>query len=228
MVDIDFDFINRKMNDGYSLRIDVGLSFFMPNSIEWLKSNNKIFVIGIEPHPNNFTSCQKLIKNSSYEDNCYLIESAIDDVKKPGKKVFYGLNADGDPGTSSLKKPKGRFKDCIENIYHVDVISLKYLLDNINYTLIDYIKTDTQGNDLNVLKSLGDHIFNVVEIQSEYDCGDTYECCNTGKELDDFLEQSEFEKYDPVYFYYTDNNGNNMYQIIDYKYRNRLLHQNSV
>ena len=231
MLKIDYDFINKKISSGFKLRFDIGTSTNMPNGFEWLKEDKKIFVIGIEPHPEHFTAVKNELKQSNYEDRCYLIEAAIDNVSYSTKKTFYGLDGPEtgcsdktlsgyDTGTSSLKKPKGRFTNSIKEIYNVNTISLKYILDHLDYGIIDYIKVDTQGNDLNVLKSLGCHIKNVLTIQSEYDSSGEYQNANTGYELDIFLSENNFEKYESVLCYYVDQNNNYMYDVADYKYQN--------
>jgi FkbM family methyltransferase len=195
----------------------------MPNALEWLKTDDNVFVIGFEPHPDNFQACKDLLKTEGFEDRCYLVEAAISNVNNPEKSVFYGLNGpktNNDPGTSSLNKPIGEFEDCIDEIYNVNVVSLKYILDHLEYNSVDYLKTDTQGSDLKVLKSLGEHIKKVLWIQSEYDASSQYRFANTGQQLDEFLSEVGFERYEPVLCYYTDDNGNQMYQIVDYKYKN--------
>lgn len=224
MKEIDFDFINKKLSSGLKLRIDVGLSTSMPHSMEWMQQNEDIFVIGFEPHPISFKSSQKFLNESNFKDRCYLIEAAVDNVDFPSKSVFYALDgpeADYNVGTSSLKKPTGWLKNSVDQIYNVDVLSLKYILNNIDYDVIDYLKTDTQGNDLNVIKSVGEHIKNVLRIQSEYDSSGLYEFANTGQELDNFLFENGFEKTEPVLCYYYDNDsGNMMYDVADYIYKN--------
>lgn len=199
--EIDFQFITNKLSTGLKLRFDIGLSSNMPNTINWLESNSDVFVISIEPHPNNFLACQNYMNSSSMRDRCYLIEAAVDDVDEPTQKVFYGLGGPAtgyDPGTSSLRKPKGRFADSIDDVYNVDVIPLHYILDNIDYDYIDLLKTDTQGNDLNVLKSLRDHLTRVYDVYAEYDESNDYENGNTGEELDQFLFENNFEKYESI------------------------------
>ena len=197
----------------------------------WLKEDEKIFVIGIEPHPDHFIAVKNELKRLNYEDRCYLIEVAIDNVSSPTKKIFYGLDGPEtghsdktlsgyNTGTSSLKKPIGKFTNSIKQIYNVNTISLKYILDHLDYEVIDYIKVDTQGNDLNVLKSLGSHLKNVLDIQSEYDSSAEYQNANTGYELDTFLSENNFEKYESVLCYYVDQDNNCMYDVSDYKYQN--------
>ena len=208
---IDYDEINKKLSTGLKLRFDIGLSFNMPNAIKWL-NDESTYVIGIEPHPGNFKSCCSLLETHHAGDRCYLIEAAISNVRKPREQDFYGLS--GDPGTSSLCRPIGRFENLVDRVYSVETISLKEILDNLEYDRVDVLKTDTQGNDLKVLKSAGKHLKNVDFIYAEYDESDDYENANTGEELDEFLENNGFECYDRIYV--AERNG----KLVDCEYRN--------
>ena len=152
---IDYEWINKKLSTGLKLRFDIGLSFNMPNSTKWLRDDENVYVIGIEPHPNNFKSCCSHLETLDAGDRCYLIEAAISDVGESRDQDFYGLS--GDPGTSSLCRPIGRFENLVDRVYSVETISLASILDNIIYETIDVLKTDTQGNDLRVMKSAGEH-----------------------------------------------------------------------
>ena len=145
-------------------------------------------------------------------DRCYLIEAAISNVGESNEQDFYGLS--GDPGTSSLCRPIGRFENLVDRIYSVETVSLASILDNLNYEKVSVLKTDTQGNDLKVLKSAGDHLKNVDFIYAEYDESEDYENANTGEELDKFLEESGFECYDRIYV--AERNG----KLVDCEYRN--------
>tara|TARA_R100000353_G_scaffold75427_2_gene57398 strand:+ start:148 stop:825 length:678 start_codon:yes stop_codon:yes gene_type:complete len=209
---IDYDFINSKLSTGLKLRFDIGLSFNMPNAIKWLNNESDTYVIGIEPHPGNFKSCCSLLETHHAGDRCYLIEAAIDNVDESTDKKFYGLR--GDSGTSSLRKPIGRFENLVDRIYTVETVSLSDILDNLNYTRIDTLKSDTQGNDLNVMKSLGEHIKNIDFIYAEYDESEDYENANTGEELDEYLEQMGFECYDRIFVPERNN------KLVDCEYRN--------
>ena len=209
---IDYELINEKLKSGLKLRFDVGLSFNMPNATKWLNDDPNVYVIGIEPHPNNFKSCCSHLETLDAGDRCYLIEAAISNVGESNEQDFYGLS--GDPGTSSLCRPIGRFENLVDRIYSVETVSLASILDNLNYTNIDVLKSDTQGNDLNVLKSAGDHLKKVDFIYAEYDESEDYENANTGEELDKFLEDSGFECYDRIYV--AERNG----KLVDCEYRN--------
>ena len=209
---IDYELINEKLSSGLKLRFDIGLSFNMPNASKWLSDDSNVYVIGIEPHPNNFKSCCSHVENSNAGDRCYLIEAAVSNVSESGEQDFYGLS--GDAGTSSLCRPIGRFENLVDRVYSVETVSLASILDNINYERIDVLKTDTQGNDLNVLKSAGEHLKNVDFIYAEYDESEDYENANTGEELDAYLEEMGFECYDRIYV--AERNG----KLVDCEYRN--------
>jgi len=209
---IDYEWINKKLSTGLKLRFDIGLSFNMPNSSKWLRDDSNTYVIGIEPHPNNFKSCCSYVETNNAGDRCYLIEAAISDVDKSENKDFYGLS--GDSGTSSLCRPIGRFENLVDRVYTVETISLASILDNLNYERIDVLKTDTQGNDLKVLKSAGEHLKKVDFIYAEYDESDDYENANTGEELDAYLEEMGFECYDRIYV--KERGG----KLVDCEYRN--------
>ena len=209
---IDYELINEKLKSGLTLRFDVGLSFNMPNATKWLRDDPNVYVIGIEPHPNNFKSCCSHLETLDAGDRCYLIEAAISNVGESTDKDFYGLS--GDPGTSSLCRPIGRFENLVDRVYSVETISLASILDNLNYKRVDVLKSDTQGNDLNVLKSAGDHLKKVDFIYAEYDESEDYENANTGEDLDKFLEENGFECYDRIYV--AERNG----KLVDCEYRN--------
>ena len=197
---IDYELINEKLKSGLTLRFDVGLSFNMPNATKWLRDDPNVYVIGIEPHPNNFKSCCSHLETLDAGDRCYLIEAAISDVGESRDQDFYGLS--GDPGTSSLCRPIGRFENLVDRVYSVETISLASILDNLNYKRVD------------VLKSAGDHLKKVDFIYAEYDESEDYENANTGEDLDKFLEENGFECYDRIYV--AERNG----KLVDCEYRN--------
>ena len=213
---IDYEWINKRLSTGLKLRFDIGLSFNMPNATKWLQDES-VYVIGIEPHPGNFKSCCSHLETHHAGDRCYLIEAAISNVRKPREQDFYGLS--GDPGTSSLCKPIGRFENLVDRVYSVETISLKEILDNLEYDRIDVLKTDTQGRDLNVLKSAREHLKNVDFIYAEYDESADYEGANTGEELDSYLYYMGFECYDRIFVPERNN------KLVDCEYRN--LHSTS-
>jgi hypothetical protein len=140
-------------------------------------------------YDNNIKVCSLSDNNNIFE----IFEYAIDDVQEETFKNFY-CTSEENTGCSSLKKPiENILKVSIKNKINVKVIPLFYLLQQIDwkkYNYIDVLKTDTQSNDLNVIKSCKDYIKNIKYIQSEYHTGGQYED-------EDSREQSfnNFEEY---------------------------------
>ena len=88
------------------------------------------------------------------------LHCAIDDVSgKQNFKNFYQMDRDeGASGSSSLLKPSEHHPHFIENIIEVPVISLEYLLEFIDWNrfpFIEHIKTDCEGKDYDVVRSIG-------------------------------------------------------------------------
>jgi FkbM family methyltransferase len=191
--------INKYLNSGYNMRIDVGLSYNAPFLIKWVKTNRKNIVIGFEPHPSSFQNIEIKIRDFPKEDKdrIFIFNCAISNTGTPVSQKFFSTgspNTAKDPGSSSLLKPIGRFDNSVVETFNVSVMSLDYFLNKLNYKIIEFIKIDTQGNDLAVLKSLKSHIPKVYMIQAERDCTDYYDRASTGSDLDDFMLDNNFKK----------------------------------
>ncbi|GAB5353511.1 hypothetical protein AAMO2058_000042300 [Amorphochlora amoebiformis] len=151
-----------KLSSKYKrVKIDIGLSWNGPNSDTWLTKFPDLMVIGVEPsvynimslfrlyyHKNNWTAPAESRRN-------YIIPTAVDDGKERMETFYQGA---GDGGTSSLNEFKnGNFSTRF--ITNVPTIRLKKIIDSIpedQFPLIEHIKSDTQGNDVKVLRSAGD------------------------------------------------------------------------
>lgn len=187
------------LNDGLRLRIDVGLSHSMPFAIRWVNYDKRIVVMGFEPHSKNFEALTKL-RNSLPEKmqaRVILFNYAIANVSQIESIEFFetgGENRRGDPGTSSLKRPKGSLESAVSSITMVRAAPLRLFLNHLNFPSIDMVKTDTQGSDLDVLKSLGKFIDRCLSVYSEFDSSSNYESANTGAELQDFMRSNGFER----------------------------------
>jgi FkbM family methyltransferase len=189
--------INLYIRNGYNMRIDVGLSYNGPYLIKWVKTNKKNIVIGFEPHPQSFENLK--IKISEFpkktRDRIFIFNYAISNVSVPTSKKFFSTgvpNTALDPGASSLLKPIKLLKNSVVEAFRVRVIPLDYFLNRIDYKIIEFIKIDTQGSDLAVLKSLNSHIRKVHMIQAERDCTDYYDKAASGNELDEFMIRNNF------------------------------------
>ena len=188
--------IKNKIPKGkYDLFIDVGLSYNAPHSVEKLQKNPNSFVIGVEPNPE---SCkiirQKYIPES--EKRFLLLPYGIADVKKPEQKKLNIVMPD--PGTSSFLDITQKFIDgwnvSLKETVEVPVVSLKTILDLLpweNFRSKNFdMKSDTQGFEYEVLKSLGDYIKNVRHLKVESTTRGQYENAATTEEIFSFLGES--------------------------------------
>jgi len=185
-------------------RIDVGMCMTAPNAAFWFDKYDNTFVIGVEPNPYNYERLldgengindYKIVANESavkinnqticnyVEKGNYFfpIEAAIDNVEEICTKKFYCTSM-LNTGCSSLHKPidgaRGLNGVTTEKEVDVNVISLKMILENFPWEripVIEFLKTDTQSNDLNVIKSCGDYLKKICFVHSEYYAHSVYE-----------------------------------------------------
>jgi hypothetical protein len=156
-------------NEIERIYVDVGLAADAPHSIQWLSNDSKSFVFGFEPVKENCERVLQKIKSLGYEDRFKLYMCAIDDVEESQIKDFYvtcNSQVDGDHGQSSLFKLKDELNlteesnGCrmwVDKIVPTLCINLSDFLINVDwerFKFISCLKTDTQGNDLNILKSI--------------------------------------------------------------------------
>jgi len=190
--------------DKTKLKFDVGLSWRAPNSAIWLYNEDDLFVVGIEPNVRALNVLKgsghvstKKVKVKRTENNYMLLECAIDNVLEPTEMDFYSMK--GDMGTSSLLEPNQRLlrKQKIGEIYKVKVIPLSYIFDLIpwdRFEYVDLVKTDCQGKDLDVVRSLGNYINKVVYFHCEVTTADHYHGEHKAWEFFETMEYHGFEK----------------------------------
>ena len=166
---------------------DIGASSGLV-SLGWLKNHNDIKIFAFEPNKNNY---KKLINNTSHISNIISYNTAISSIN--GKKTFYVASH---PNSSSLlpfseaNKWKSPFND--QKIMHtvdkypVECIRLEDFITKNNIDVIDFLKIDTQGHDLDVIKSLGKKIEIVKEIVAEVQIVD-FELYKNGAKKDDMV-----------------------------------------
>lgn len=163
------------------IKLDIGLSYNAPHSQKWLSEEKDLIVFGFEPNPDSITS----IKNGAIKRNIahgdplnkeyvgksfFLVPCALSDAE--GMFLFHcTAQCDRcDTGSSSLYKPSN-FP--IEKMIHVPVFRLDSffkLFPFESHPIIDYIKIDAQGADLDIVKGAGAYLANhvaVVTMESE-------------------------------------------------------------
>ena len=200
------------------VRLDVGTSSTAPNSAFWLSKYTDMAVFAFEPNPFNaecvrngtdvYPNDYKLVQNkgiitkdntiiATFEENrnqFEIFEVAVDNVNTPTKKTFY-CTSELNTGCSSLHKPIDERLNGVVTDREVEVtaIPLKQFFENFNWEkipFIEFLKTDTQSNDLNVIKSCGEYLKKICFVQSEYYAHSAYE-----GELSQSESFNNFNKY---------------------------------
>lgn len=150
-----------------------------PLAYHWKMINNFETSNSKRPYPYDFKILQleenvvKLNKEVICDvgNRFFAIEAAIDNVSEAQKKKFYMMDrTDGASGSSSLLKPSSHHPHFIEDEVEVTVHSLEHVLDSIDwdrFEYIEHIKTDCEGKDWDVVKSIGKYLDKVVFISSE-------------------------------------------------------------
>lgn len=196
---------NGKLNlphDIKHIKIDIGLSYNAPQSQTWLSKENNLLVFGFEPHPKSVESIKKgAIKQNSlhgepldikYIDKNFFILPCALSSKNSQLSLFSTSN---DVGCSSLFKPN-YFN--VDNIYSVPCFTLKSFFDIFpfeDYPLVEYIKIDAQGSDLDIIKSGGNYIENHVAIVTLEPENTQYEnTLNSEDSINKYMESIGFER----------------------------------
>lgn len=191
------------------LRLDIGLSHNAPNSFNWLENNSDVAVIGIEANRYNVKTLVERIKSKNSEKNkikerFQLVYCAIDNAKKPGYASFYHVT--GDSGTSSLLPPTDellkRHYYKVREKSNVPVVSLSDILKNIEWGRIEYIeicKIDTQGKDLDVLKSAANYLSKIAIVIAEVNTWGQYEGAASENQITAYMIKNGFSIYRYIY-----------------------------
>jgi hypothetical protein len=198
-------FQNIKLNEQIkNVRMDVGTSVCAPNSALWLSKYKNLAVFSFEPNPYNakcvregtdeypheykiietlgtitYGSNDNIIANIAESNNYFKsYEVAVDDVSNYSTANFY-CTSEINTGCSSLHKPiESQLGIPIKEEVIVDVAPLYKFFEKFDWQqipYIDFLKTDTQSNDLKVVKSCREYIKNVCFVQSEYYAHSAYE-----------------------------------------------------
>ena len=195
------------------VKLDIGLSYSAPISQYWLSHEDHLFVFGFEPNPASITSLKQgaiarhngdPLNKKFIGEKFFLIPCALGLSSNTMIKFFVTAN---DCGCSSIYTPK-YFE--IERIIEVPIFPLSDFFDLFpfdTHPVIDYIKIDTQGSDLNIAKSAGHYLAErVIYITLEAE-NDQYEnTVNSGEDIDNYMKSIGFVRYlspdtqDPTYF----------------------------
>jgi FkbM family methyltransferase len=173
------------------VKIDVGLSYNAGQSARWLEEDPDLVVFGFEPVESNLNTINNTQEQSIYKylrDRMFVLPVALGS----SKGVFSMYITKVDTGRSSLLKPLNFDVDHIER---VPQFTLNEFLDYFPFNKIlriDYLKTDCQGSDIEVLKGASRYLDRIAVITTE--CDDVaYELSNNSFfEVNKFLVKNGF------------------------------------
>ena len=130
------------------IKIDVGLSYSAPQSEQWLKHDDDVFVFGFEPNPECISSIEKgnIVPKQGHgipisdlnKSRFMLIPVALGNVSMPTELNFYMMS--DDCGTSSLYTPHIGVLGPVKNITKVPVFSLRDFFDFFPWERFSYIE----------------------------------------------------------------------------------------
>lgn len=179
--------------------VDIGASNGV-YSLKWAKKYPKGTVFAIEPLPASFN---ELKKRSRGIKNIECFQMAID--SENGHKKFHiskyhnssSLLPFVEENTHKWKAPPnalGRQMFQYEDIIKVRTQRLDSFLTQHNIKTVDFLKIDTQGNDFNVIKSLGNRIEDIKEVVLEVQIipYELYKGAPTKKEVVDYMTNHGF------------------------------------
>ena len=181
----------RLQNNPCDLLIDVGANQgdFSKN---YLDNFNKLFLF--EPNKNLMDSLNLRFKS---EKKVKIFNIGIDKFKS--SKKFYITNDTGQT-LSSMRTQTELMGQTLKNSKITKDVNVNFdRLDNIIPSKVEniFLKTDTQGNELNVLESLGNFIDKTIFIKCEMPVLNLYNIDYSYWDILDFFKKNDFI---PVFF----------------------------
>jgi FkbM family methyltransferase len=180
------------------VKIDIGLGHNAPQSEIWLESDPDLLVFAFEPVSSNVNLIRnegctnRPIKLNSHRINksIYLIETALGNVENPSK-ININVTTD-DPGCSSLLIPRW-FK--VKSVEEVNFFSLFHFFQYFPFHIIDridYLKTDCQGFDFDILNGIGRYLDRIAIVTSEAENFRYKNSNNSSKMISKFFKNNNF------------------------------------
>ena len=197
------------------IKLDIGLSYNAPMSQQWLSHESDLWVFGFEPNLNSVNTIKQgaIKRHPSHGDPlnpCYVGESFFVipcalGLLSGGFVNFYITQ--GDCGCSSLYQPK---YFAVEKVVEVPLFRLSNFFDLFpfdTHPVIEYIKIDAQGSDLDIAKSAGNYLAErVIYITIEAENDQYKNTINSGNDIDHYMKSIGFirdfsqDTKDPTYF----------------------------
>jgi FkbM family methyltransferase len=163
-------------------------------SIPKFKGFDKIYAF--EPAPYVFDILTKKYKNDSRIE-CHQIAISDEDTYRSfnyhnhyGYSSFLEIDKEGEFAKKCQEEDPG-FDD-VTLVFDVQTKRLDTFMQENHIEHIDFLKIDTQGTDLNVIKSLGKMINKVDIIEAEVQIKPLYKNSFQKEEIIDFMEKNNF------------------------------------
>jgi FkbM family methyltransferase len=144
-------------------------------------------------------SFERLVCNHKHNTKIIFVPYAVNDVQK--QSDFYFYDSYGYSSLLEFDKSGSFFRKSLETdpsinvlleISQVNCIRLDNFMNEKDIDYIDYLKIDTQGNDLNVIKSLGSMIFNVKVIELEIQIQPLYKNSYSKQDAFEYMKSRHF------------------------------------
>lgn len=197
------------------IKLDIGLSYSAPMSQHWLTREDNLMVFGFEPnpaavesilngatkrHPSHGTPLEKRFIGKTF----FLIPCALGLSQEKSINFFITKN---DCGCSSFYEPKNFEVERIITVPIFSLIDFFELFPFDTHPIIDYIKIDAQGADLDIVKSAGNYLKeHVIYITLEPENLEYKNTRNSKEEIQTYMDSIGFVEHkssltnDPTYF----------------------------
>jgi FkbM family methyltransferase len=181
------------------VRIDVGLSSNAPQSQKWLEYSDDLIVFAFEPLLSNINSIKSessswpvKLNSKLINKKIFLIPCALGKKRSRSKVPFFVTS--NDPGCSSLLKPKKFELDRVEMVSQWTLSDfLKFIpFELINNGCIEYLKTDCQGTDADIILGASNYLNNIAVITCEAENGQYFGSSNDLKRIRKILNKYNF------------------------------------
>ena len=188
--------LKKKFKNNIALAIDVGAHH--GETIRFLVKNFKFKAIyAFEPNFESYKILKKKI--DSIDKNIILINKGIG-IRNEKKILIESTDStsatycDFNRNSTYLKRKKLFFDFKVNKKQETQLINLSTFIKKNKLKKIDYLKIDTEGYELNVLKGLNKHIKNIRLIHFEHHYDDMYKKKYTFHDIHNHLSKNDFRK----------------------------------
>jgi FkbM family methyltransferase len=173
------------------IRVDIGLSHSAPCSFDWLKKDKNLIIHAFEPSPKNNKMIKQTQNYSLFKERFVLHEYGLSNCQNDEIINFYETEVDS--GCSSFFQPNEKLTIPF-NVVQASIKNAKIIFDLTDNNIIELLKTDTQGNDYNIIQAIQDKLSNIVFLDIELEA-DQYSLNHDyqNSKLINFIELNNFQ-----------------------------------